>query len=339
MATSAVRSYSDVDAYTGALPSVSIDMTVTRRGSFAAQTTFIELDDVRIQRFRDNLPRIVHADLPAGRAILSFRTQPGPELIWHGVPLLPTTILWHHPQSAGFQRSEGAAEWGSVTMSLERMSEDVATLAGCDLTAPRDPKSLSPSAATMEELQRLHAACVRTARIAPELLINPEVTRGIEQAMTAALARAIASAYQCNGKAIGHQHATVMRRFRAMIEANPDRALYMGEVSAAIGVSGRMLRHCCKEHLGMGANQYLALRRMNMVRRALSRPTVSRSTVTEAATSFGFWELGRFAVGYKALFGEMPSQTLRRALGGNDADHEPGGASAPRVIKGHMLQH
>ena len=54
------------------------------------------------------------------------------------------------------------------------------------------------------------------------------------------------------------------------------------------------------------------LRRMHLTRRALLRADPSTATVTEIATEFGFWELGRFSVAYKALFGESPSRSLGR---------------------------
>src|SRR5206468_10190036 len=92
---------------------------------------------------------------------------------------------------------------------------------------------------------------------------------------------------------------------------NEDRALYVGEICAAIGVTDRSLRMHCAEHLGMSPHRYLCLRRMNLARRALET-SARPSTVSQIATEFGFYELGRFAVAYRQLFGELPSAALRR---------------------------
>jgi AraC-like DNA-binding protein len=62
----------------------------------------------------------------------------------------------------------------------------------------------------------------------------------------------------------------------------------------------------------MSPMKYLRLRRMNFARRALRMGDPATTTVTEIATDYGFWELGRFSVSYQALFGETPSASLRR---------------------------
>ena len=88
--------------------------------------------------------------------------------------------------------------------------------------------------------------------------------------------------------------------------------MYMAELSAAARVSYRTLHACCREHLGMSPKRYLWLRRMNLARQGLRTADPERTTVTEIATNYGFWELGRFSVAYRSLFGESPSTTLRR---------------------------
>jgi AraC-like DNA-binding protein len=62
----------------------------------------------------------------------------------------------------------------------------------------------------------------------------------------------------------------------------------------------------------MNPHRYLWLRRMHQARRALTVAGAETKTVTEIATEHGFWELGRFAVAYRELFGETPSATLRQ---------------------------
>jgi AraC-like DNA-binding protein len=103
-----------------------------------------------------------------------------------------------------------------------------------------------------------------------------------------------------------------MRRFRRVVEENPAQPLYIPELCRAIGVSSRTLQACCQEHLGMGPKRYLLLRRMHLARRALRYATSEVTSVTDIATRYGFWQLGRFAVEYRSLFSESPSATLRR---------------------------
>jgi transcriptional regulator GlxA family with amidase domain len=110
----------------------------------------------------------------------------------------------------------------------------------------------------------------------------------------------------------GRRHDAIVSRFEQFLEANADRPLYLTEICAAVGVAERTLRASCEEHLGMGPIRYLTLRRMHLVRRRLLQADASATTVTRVVTDHGFWELGRFSVAYRTLFGESPSETLRR---------------------------
>ena len=98
-------------------------------------------------------------------------------------------------------------------------------------------------------------------------------------------------------------HAKVMRRLEEVLRATPEGPLYMDDLCKAIGASYRTLHVCCREHLGMSPKRYLLLRRMHLADRALCRGDSERTSVTEIATDYGFWELGRFSASYRSLFG------------------------------------
>lgn len=82
----------------------------------------------------------------------------------------------------------------------------------------------------------------------------------------------------------------------------------VGEMCEALGVSRRTLQSAFQTTWGMGPLAWLTTMRLNAVRRRLK----SASSVTDAATEFGFWHFGHFSGDYQALFGECPSHTLRR---------------------------
>jgi AraC-like DNA-binding protein len=265
-----------------------------------------------MQRFADNLPRVAHSGGGSERVSISFRTQPGLTLLWGDAEMLPTNIVRHGEGGSPFQRSSGSAAWGGLSLPVEDAAVVGETLADGDLTRPKQTLIVTPAPSAMARLQQLHSKAAGLAEDAPEIIAHPEAARSLEQALIQAMADCLATREGRKNTLAQGQHAIVMRRFRRVVEENPDQPLFIPEICKAIRVPGRTLRMCCQEHLGMGPKRYLLLRRLHMARRALREATPDAMTVTDVATRYGFWQLGRFAVEYRSLFGELPSDTLSR---------------------------
>ncbi len=85
------------------------------------------------------------------------------------------------------------------------------------------------------------------------------------------------------------------------------------QLASAAGVSERTLRDAFQQYFGVAPVRYLNNRTLHQVRRALKNADPSVTTITRIAADFGVWQLGRFARDYRLLFGELPSETLRRS--------------------------
>lgn len=88
------------------------------------------------------------------------------------------------------------------------------------------------------------------------------------------------------------------------------------DLTAAAGVSARTLQLQFLRNLGCTPLQYLRDVRLRAARAELLHPRSADVTVTDVATSWGFYNLGRFSSLYRSVYGETPSETLRRAKGG-----------------------
>ena len=194
--------------------------------------------------------------------------------------------------------------------------EDLATageaIIGRPLAPPSFPRWTRPPAAVASRLLQLHEAAGHLAKRAPDILAKPEVARAIEEALVEAMVLCLSEGHLDDVRNVHRHRATVMRRLEEVLTSTPDRPLYMPQLCATVGASYTTLRDCCQEYLGMSPRRYLWLRRMHLARRALRIADAEKTTVTEIATDYGFWELGRFAVAYRSLFGEPPSAALRR---------------------------
>jgi len=313
MPSSTVRTYTDPDEYAGALEQGPVRFTVRQRGVFTAKLCTVNLGQLRMQRLSEELARTSHVDPQEGRAFIAFRTRPGPSVVRNGAELTMTSIARLCPGQSYYQHTSGLTSHGALSLPLDDFVSLGAEITGCDLTPARDDLIVTPLPEAMERLQRLFAAAEELAEDAPAVLAHPEAARNFEQALIGAMIDCLGGGKVKGDRAAQRRHAAIMRRFDRVTEQYADQPIYLPELCRELGASERTLRACCQEHLGMGPKHYLLLRRMHLIRRALSESTPADTTITEIATRYGFWQFGRLAVEYKALFGEAPSTTLARS--------------------------
>jgi AraC family transcriptional regulator, ethanolamine operon transcriptional activator len=108
-----------------------------------------------------------------------------------------------------------------------------------------------------------------------------------------------------------YSRARVISRALALIEAREGKPLFLQDLCRATQVSERTLRNVFQEYFGIGPMRFLKVNRLREIRAALIAADAREDSVWRIATRFGIWDLSAFAHDYKALFGELPHQTLR----------------------------
>ena len=285
-----------------------------RSGELRAELTIIELPRAWMCRFDENLPRILRVTPSGKRAWIVFVTAAGqPAMQINGIEIAHDQISRNGLDWECYLQSSAASKWGTMSLAPEELAAAGEAIIGHELLPPTFPRAVTPPSAALSRLRKVHDAVGHLASTAPDILAKPEVARAMDQALVEAMVFCLAGSPIKDGRNVQRHRATVMRRLEEVIMAEREEPLYMPELAALVGASYWTLRDCCLEYLGMSPKRYLWLRRMHLARRALRGADAERTTVTAIASDYGFWELGRFSVAYRSLFGESPSATLKRA--------------------------
>ncbi len=213
-----------------------------------------------------------------------------------------------------FLHTSPDAAWATLTLTAQTYAEAREILIGDDFNPVLRTSAVQPRAAAMTRLRALHEE-IRTAfQAAPDQAVAPQVAKTMEQSLLTAVIDCLAGEQGVSAPLRGTSRSTaVIRRLYELLDASDGLPLNLIDVCAQLGVPRRTLHNACADHIGLSPRRFLWLRRMHLSRQALLRADPAQTTVTQIATDVGFWELGRFSVNYKRLYGESPSVTLARA--------------------------
>ena len=292
-----------------------LGLLITGRGQFRARLTQVKLHRLRLSATEEQLSRIAFVAVPADLILVSLPMDDRPGPIWGGIRMRAGEIITLGPGQRAHARTDGRSRSGAIWLPVRDLARYGQAVTGATFFVPSFTRSWRSSPAAGRQLTQLHGAGTRMAGVRPEILVDAEAAHGLEQQLIVdALVECLSAGSADEATPAVRRHQDILIRFEGVLQAQPERNLRMAEICAVLGVSERLLRSVCAEHLGMSPNSYLRLRRMSLVHRTLSRGDSETASVSEVARHYGFHNLGRFAAEYRALFGELPSSTLRRSL-------------------------
>ena len=106
-------------------------------------------------------------------------------------------------------------------------------------------------------------------------------------------------------------HERIVARARAWIDAHLGEPIGINDIAAAAGASRRTLSRAFLDVLELSPQAYVTRLRLHRIRSDLVAHAVSPPRIAEASNRWGICELGRMSGRYKAMFGELPSETAR----------------------------
>jgi AraC-like DNA-binding protein len=137
----------------------------------------------------------------------------------------------------------------------------------------------------------------------------------IEQALIVMFLKA--NRHSFSGALEGRNRDAAPRQVRlaeAYIEAHWDQPISVELLATLTGVSSRSIFDGFRKSRGYSPMAFVKQVRLRHARKILLAPE-ARTTVAKVAFTCGFGNLGNFAKDYRDAFGELPSHTLKIALG------------------------
>ena len=307
---------------------LDLRLTKLEAGPFSGLCRLLDLPGLRVLRLVADRNLQIQGSLPTGTLGVVIPIEAGPELRCDGAAIGGDQVMLL-PSAQGFDITTGGTV--DLMMALVERRPNAPMAAALDgsqaasVVVGPDPAHVRQDA--LVGLRDVAAAVLppdgSSKHVGAKCLA---VRRSRTEEFTKRLVPVLESSREAGGTATAttrERQARCARRARDFMEANLRRRVKFEELQRVSGTSLRTLHYAFRDYFGIAPITYHKCRRLRCVREALRCAAPAETSVTEISMDWGFWHIGRFAVDYKAMFGESPNTTLRR-------EHSAFGGDRPR---------
>jgi AraC family ethanolamine operon transcriptional activator len=287
------------------------DVVVTplSRGPYKHAITYLASPRMTLYRERFWCRTRIQGLSPPGMFGFAVPLKVGRSTRWWGAPLQETGLPammpggMHVDFSEGHQHLVTLVDLGLLRDSLPEELMDA-------IEAACQQHVLSASRGAVARLSPTLNALLDGARADPQVLHYPHAVSAMEQDLLTAFRQSLTLPTSAPRRVGRATRQGGLQRAIEYVRSTDAEWVTVADLCAVARVTERTLEYAFRENFGTSPATFLHLRRYHASRTDLLAARPKAATVSEIALNNGFYHLGRFAVRYKELFGESPSQTL-----------------------------
>tara|TARA_R110002049_G_scaffold308057_1_gene510748 strand:- start:199 stop:1149 length:951 start_codon:yes stop_codon:yes gene_type:complete len=299
----------------GVVDSTQMEQRFLPGGVLEVDIDRVYLGHAVVQRGRYGMGVLARGAWPDGHVCLGFVRNTPSHATVNGF-LCPTMSLQLYSEGTEVSyRAPPGSTWFAYCVKRDTLQEAVTTLYDEPLPIPQ---SGSVSACLAPLSKRRLADCIDDLFIAASgspAESSYQQIRALETRMLYEAARAVVQIDRRSATTT-RRHAANRRRLIAQAEdylrANIAEPFVLGQCARAIGCSERMLERHFRAIYGVAPGAWFRCMKLEAVRRDLRYAGRRSANISDIAANWGFTHFGRFSVEYRRLFGETPSESLRK---------------------------
>ncbi|MFM7448695.1 MAG: helix-turn-helix domain-containing protein [Leptolyngbyaceae cyanobacterium] len=308
--------FTDIDRFTEQVQSFSkVQTTQLSLGSFQCQLSLVAFNQVQVAFVKSFCPIFYTGEKPKNAIVLSCLLEStGPCLISHDRKLSHQTLAGLDPDLEVSFILPPDVHFVAVQINRKLFQDFLGVMERQDLNQRLCSSNYMHIPATIATVKTYLQQLLHLIQHQPHFLKQAHTQKLVLDDFIPLLINAIPPATQEILKPPSViTRSRLVREAEEYMMAHIDQPLTLKQLCQALHISERPLFYGFQEVFCVSPMDYLKIQRLKHVRQQLKLANPETNSVVEIAQKYGFWSAGHFARDYKAMFGELPSETLKQA--------------------------
>jgi AraC family ethanolamine operon transcriptional activator len=308
--------FQDVDDFSETARAWNLNIRQLERGRFLGKMLQYDAGNLQVGHAEFHPGNHQWGEPPQGLRTFGLLADSPSNLVWRGKRIRSNAMM-AFPRGSELDAVSRGGRLGVFTLSF---SEELLTEL-CQLAELPGLEELLVGADVVEaehsEIQELRCFLYRICRKlkkCPSIQKDPSLRQELEFELPLKILKALSLSRTLKQRSSSRMRDRALKQIEDFLDAYPQEPHTVRDLCRIAQVSERTLQYTFLERFGISPKSYLLRLRLDGVRKELRKSDPSLTMISTVARYWGFWHMGQFATDYRKLFGELPSETLGKAV-------------------------